>query len=332
MTGNKTQNAIEVRTFETMDEIRSLERFEENNPVNEDNYDRIIGDYDFAKEVKCCRETSIGRLCGEGHKRGFVASLKDSSISIVGNCCAKDKFGANVTIKADRSKYINEKRRRTRFAEWDLLAAQKEIRLDKLELLRGDLKAVQEEIKCFLDALGEKTRRRLQDMARTANVAISVNAVTYKYYIDEKGEKQKEIRVSPQKLGSLDGLSVFNDQLIRSLYSSLNKIKLAYIAGESITDEIKISELEALINSVNDFDRIETSIQDLRNELVRLFASDLSLLCYLVDDKSERYKSARVALERTGDICGKDKAKVWLSEKDQVLKDAFNADKIEIQY
>jgi len=43
----------------------------------------------------CCREKPNGQLCGEGHKWGFVAKLKDGSITIIGNYCARDKFGAD---------------------------------------------------------------------------------------------------------------------------------------------------------------------------------------------------------------------------------------------
>lgn len=332
MTDDTTEKPIEVRTFATMEDIRSLRGFEENNPVSKDNYDRIIGDYDFSDEVKCCREKSTGYLCGEGHKRGFVARLKDKTISIVGNYCAKDKFGADATIKADRSKYINEKRRRERFVQLDNLVAEKEIRLSKLEVLKEELRKIQERIKGFLDSLGEKTRRRLQDMARTANVVVSVHAVTYRDYIDEDGNKQKERSVSPQRLGSLNGLSVIDERSFQSLYSSMKEIKRAYDTAEAITGDIKISELEALVNAINDLDRIENSIGSLEKEEASLFANDLSLLCFLVDDKSERCKSARVALERSGDTVGKEKAKAWLSEKDQVIKKTLNADKIEILY
>jgi len=62
------------------------------------------------------------------------------------------------------------------------------------------------------------------------------------------------------------------------------------------------------------------------------FGNDFSLLCFLVDDKPERYKAARVFLERSGEVVGKDKAKSWLSEKEQEIKKTLNADKIEIQY
>lgn len=143
MTDNTEKNLIEVRTFATMQEIESLLGFKEDNRINKDNYERIFGDYWFPDEVRCCREKTNGQLCGEGHKWGFVAKLKDGSITIIGNYCARDKFGADAKIKADRSKYLNEKRRRERLAQLEDLLADKEKVLKKLVLLKEELEKKQ---------------------------------------------------------------------------------------------------------------------------------------------------------------------------------------------
>lgn len=315
-----------------MDEIRLLSRFRENNPVNKDSYERIIGDYWFPDEVKCCREEPNGQLCGEGHKWGFVAKLKDGSITIVGNYCARDKFGADAKIKADRSKYLNEKRRRERFAKLGDLLAEKDARIARLEVLGDKLKEIQERIRGFLESQGERIRRRLHDMARSSNPTVFVHAVTYRDYIDEDGEKRKERRTAPVRLGTLSGLSIIGEHLFQSLYSSMRAIKRSFDAAEAITEDVKNAELDLLINTISDIDRIEIEIGRVEKEERLFFGNDFSLLCFLVDDKPERYKAARVFLERSGEVVGKDKAKSWLSEKEQEIRKTLNADKIEIQY
>lgn len=326
------EDQIEIRTFSTMDEIRGLAGFKENNPVNKDNYEQIIGDYLFRDEVNCCREKSAGHLCGEGHKWGFVARLKDKSISIVGNCCARDKFGAEAQIKIDRSKYLNEKKRRERFEQFANLLAEKNSTFIKLDLLEEQLKNSQNRVRDFLFSIGERTRRRLQDMARTSNNSVSVDVVNYKDYVDDHGHEKKERRVSPTRLGTLSGLGVIDDQSFKSLHSSISRIKLAFEKAEKITENSKVSELESLINIINDLERIENEVGNIKKEESSFFSNDMALLCFLVDEKAERYKSARVALELSGDPMGKDKAKNWLSEKEQAIKKALGADKIEIQY
>jgi hypothetical protein len=332
MTDNTEDNLIEVRTFATMQEIESLLGFKEDNPINKDNYERIFGDYWFPDEVTCCREKTNGQLCGEGHKWGFVAKLKDGSITIIGNYCARDKFGADAKIKADRSKYLNEKRRRERLAQLEDLLADKEKVLKKLVLLKEELEKIQDRVNNFSDSLGGRTLRRLQDIARTGSTTVFVDVITYREYLDEDGEKQIERRVAPARVGTLNGVSIFNEYSFQSIKSTMRAVKMAYEEAGSISGDIKTSQLESLTSSMADFDRVDSEAKKIQQEETSFFANDLGLLCFLVDDKSERYKTAQLVLEHSGESVGKDKAKNWLIEKEKEMKNVLKADKIGIQY
>lgn len=332
MTDEVRDELVEIRTFALMDEIRLLPGFKENNPLNKDNYKCIVGDYWFPDEIKCCREESNGHLCGEKHKWGFVAKLKDNSITVIGNHCAKDKFGADAKIKSDRSRYLNEKRRREKITQLEDLRTEKTARLAKLEALSTLLKQIQTRTKDFLALLGEQTRRRLQDMSRSENSTVFVQAVTYREYIDENGDRQKERRAAPARLGALNGLTIIDEKIFKSMYSSIRVVRQGLEAIDSVTENTKTTELEYLVNTINDLGRIESEIGKIEKDENLFFNSDLSLLCFIVDDKSERYKAARVFLERSGEIVGRDKAKTWLAEKDQELKKKLTADRIEIRY
>ena len=109
-------------------------------------------------------------------------------------------------------------------------------------------------------------------------------------------------------------------------------VRLAYDEAESITEDVKTSQLESLTNSMSELDRVSREVKKIAQEEIAFFSNDLGLLCYLVDDKAERYKTAKVILERNGESVGKDKAKNWVVERDQEMKQALNADKISIQY
>lgn len=332
MPDNTKDNLIEVRTFATMQEIESLPGFKEDNPINKDNYERIFGDYWFPDEVKCCREKPNGQLCNEGHKWGFVAKLKDGSITIIGNYCARDKFGADAQIKADRSKYLNEKRRRERLAQLEDLLADKEKVLNQLVVLKEELENTQGRVNEFSDSLGGRTLRRLQDIARTGSATIFVDVITYHEYIDEDGEKQRERRVSPARIGSLNGVSIFNEYSFQSIKSLMRAVKMAYDDAESITGDVKTSQLESLTSSMSEFNRVNSDVKKIQQEEKSFFDNDLGLLCFLVDDKSERYKTAKLILELSGDSVGRDKAKEWLIDKEKEMKSTLGADKIGIQF
>ncbi len=282
--------------------------------------------------MKCCFKKPNGNLCVELHKSGFVVKLKDETISLVGNKCAKDKFGADARIKVDRSKYLNEKRRREQFIQLGRLLADKSQRLVTLDALKERTKSVQHRIEEFLASLGERTARRIGDMARSGNTGVIVEAITYKLYKDENCNEKKERHVDPTRLGVFNGISVINQHSFASIYDSVRTINAAYEKASTLNDEhIKTSQLELITATLSRFDVLVQNIERLEQDEQAFFNSDLSLLCYLVDDKVERYKAARVVLERIGESASKDKAKVWLAEKDQTLKIALKAQKIDIR-
>lgn len=323
----------EIRTFATMAEIRALEGFKENNGVTKENYERLFGDYDFPEEeAKCCFEKSNGVLCGEDHKWGFVALLKDKSLTIVGNVCVRDRFGEDAAIKKDRTRYLNAKRRQERKARLHELIAGKDAALGRLELLKERLAAIETRVQEFLSNLGDDTIRRLHNMARSANASVSVDAVTYKEYIDEEGHKQTERRVSPTRLGSFNGLTVLNDHTFSSVRNDIGDVLRAYARTEVLgDDDVKLSELERITATLGSTDRIADQIEKLERDVAAFLANDPLLLCFLIDDRTERYKAAKFALELSGKTGGKDRAKAWLTEKEQELRKTLNADKISIR-
>lgn len=323
---------VEIRTFESFEEIRLLRGFKENNGINKGNYKRLIGDYWFPDEVKCCFLKDNGKLCGEDHKFGFVTELTDGSVTIVGNKCAQDKFGADAKIKADSSKYLKEKRRREKLASIKELLAAKEDRLRELGLFKVRLGKVEERVQAFVRSLGDRTARRLKDMARSANARVVVEAINYKEYIDEEGKKRKERRTSPTTLGALNGLSVLSEHAFGAIYSSIRAIEVAYGKAEAIAESATTSAVESVAAALGDFNRVANEVESLEKDEAIFFANNFSLLCFLVDDKTERYKSSRIALERAGMPGGKDRAKTWLAEQEQEIRKALNADKIGIPF
>ena len=70
---------IDIRTFTNFDEIRDVEGFLENHPISLTNYAKIVGDYHFEEDIRCCFQKENGNLCGKEHKRGWVARLKDGT-------------------------------------------------------------------------------------------------------------------------------------------------------------------------------------------------------------------------------------------------------------
>ena len=321
---------IEVKTYHSVAEISSIEGFRNENPINKENYDRIIGDYWFDDEVKCCFEKTNGNLCNEGHKRGYVARLKDESVTIVGNVCARDKFGADAKIKADRSRYINEKRRLQRLETVKQLLSERNERLVAISEIRNDLRKISSDRDKFLEKVGPIINRKLIDMSRTGNTSVVITAVNLRKYIDEDGDSQVERRTTQATIGHIEGVIIFNKIHFDSIYSVLGVVERIYERVSSISDDVKSSELDHISSQLGKLDLAKTQARNLSNAAHAFFNSDLSLLCFIVGDKSERYKAARVAMEQKDIFGGKERAKQWLNENEQILKNNLNADRLEV--
>ncbi len=324
---------IEIRTFASYQEIEKLPGFNSEKPhaVNNENYKCLLGDYWIEDEVNCCFQKDNGNLCLEGHKFGFVVKLIDGGITIVGNQCASKRFGADSSIKQDKNKYLNEKRRREKFASLFVLLDNKEQHLVTLNTALNSVQQAQKRVRDFISKLEPATYQALKSMARTNSSAVMVNAITYNKYTDDDGEEKTERRIAPTKLGNLNGMSIFLDSAFSSIRSASNSVKSAYEKAEHVSEKIRAADLDNLTATINDIDRIVSEVGVLLKNETLFFGNDLLLLCFLVDEKSERYKTAKTVLEHGGQVIGKDKAKNLLLEKEKMIKKSLGADRISVR-
>jgi hypothetical protein len=325
------ETEIEVRSFGTYEEIHALPDFWESNPITKDNYRRIIGDYNFGEEVHCCFQKENGNLCRELHKKGWVAELQDLSITIIGNKCAQDKFGADSRLISDRSKYLNEKRRRERLAVLFTQIQEKASRLRQLNDMKAELKALSGRVQDFLKQVGPQTSRRLQDMDRTGQPQVVVDAVKLREEIDDNGKRKVERSTLSQSLGSLQGLPLASPSSFNTVYAAIADIVQAHAAADQIGQLTKNKEVESLATRLSRFEYVMADGQALKDLEASFFSNNFLLLCFLTTDKTERYKAGKIAMRSTGTTGGKDDAKVWLAEQERLIKEKLGADSIEIR-
>ncbi len=171
---------VVIRTFNEISEIESLPGFSDKNPINKDNYKKIIGDYNFEESLKCCFKKENGNLCLHDHKFGYVVELKDKSVSIIGNCCAKDKFDADAQIRIDRAKYNNRKRYEQVLQNVNNLLCEANSRVIELEGKKSALIGIKQYCDRVGSELGKPNFNRLMDMARTRNSVVLLAMITKK--------------------------------------------------------------------------------------------------------------------------------------------------------
>jgi len=321
---------IEIRTFGSPEEIWELPNFIEENPITKSSYKRLIGDYHLEEEVCCCVQKDNGNLCREGHKRGWVAELLDGSATIIGNHCAQEKFGADSRLIRDQTQYMNEKRRRERLAGVLVQIGEKTERLNRLDQLRTSLKSLESRIQAFTGELSSSALRRLQEMARTGQYAVTFTAVKFRTYIDDNGQSKRERSTFEQSLGSFVGLDLLQPWSYFKIYDAIKDVGRAHEEAEQLGPKPKATEVDALANRLNEYDHIFREGNRLLSLEPVFFANSFLPLCFLETDKTERYKAARIAMRRSGVAGGKDEAKAWLAAQEKAIKQELGIDVIEI--
>lgn len=322
---------LEIRSFASMQEIRDLNGFIENNPVSKLKYKRLVGDYNFGEEICCCVEKDSGKLCGQEHKKGWVVELSDATVSIVGNVCAAAKFGADSRLIQDQGRYMNEKRRLERLAVLQQQIAEKPQRLEKLGSLKALLKELEARINGFMEKLGPLVTRRLKDMARTGNSEVLLTAVKYRNGLNERGVVERETSSFQERLGALAGMELTTPGSFYSVYETINDIVRAYESVEKSEISPKKREIEAFANRLNQYDRLLKEGDRLLGLEAAFQTNNWLLLCFLTDDKSERYKVAKIAMRQAGQAGSKEDAKEWLAGQEKGIKTRLGVDSLQIR-
>lgn len=314
-----------------MEEIEVVEGFKEKQPIRKDNYAKILGHYNFEFDVECCLEKENGKLCRKEHQFGFVVKLQDSSVSILGNVCAKNHFDADTNIRKDISAYNNAKRRRERFDRFYSLLSCKEQSLETIEVLQKRLKVGEERVSDFNSTLCREISQILAIRAKTRVASVNVTFTRYVEGEDEDGEPYTEKRSFPEKLGDLSSTRVFGDHYFSAAFHKLNKIKRAFISASQVNQDTKTSIIEKLASEMSEIESVEDFVNGVDEDIVSFFNNDLALLCYLHSNNGVRFKTARVVLQQIDPDCGKNKAKDWLIKRDKQLKESRGVDKLEIR-
>lgn len=327
-----SENPIkEVRTFETEQEIRDLPGFVENNPVDQDNYRELVGDYHFAQKMRCCLKRTSGVLCQTPHNYGFVVRLTDRSISIIGNACGATKFDAESKLSRDKALFLNLKKRRDTQQRIAELLSGKEQALARIWSLLDDLTSMESRMAALLARFGETCSGQLRQLSYGGSGSIVVFGIKIRTG-ELDGKKIVERDKISIPVGVLRGTLAFRSDIMRNCRADLRQIVLAFHAAQSFNDDVKTSVLEKTISIIADLDRmLEAGRQFIRAES-EFLTCDWSPLPFLARHESERTKLAREVLNRTQSGVGRDKAKQWLHTLEAELRSKYGVDRLETAY
>jgi len=321
---------IAVKRFESLDEIMSINGWKPNNPLTKHNYADLHGHYIFKDEdkVKCCLQKANGNLCRQDHQFGFVAKLRDNTITLLGNCCAKDNFDADTDIGQAVRRYDKEKDRLNQINTLKNIFEEKEECLMVLGELRVSLNKVLKYVSMFSEKVGNGNKEALLHMARTKNNAVAIKMVKYHEGDDGEGNLIKDKQVTKYTLGKINGVSIFNTVYIKSIIRKIDAMENAYLKLYSIDLEMSKSDAVKLKTEFDGYGEILSEGEGILKSLGGFKNNKFILMCFLTDNKVDQYKGAKAALEMSGNNVSRDKAKQWLGDYKRKLKDKHKVDRI----
>jgi len=326
---------VHIQTFLNIEEVRGIPGFLQDHPLRIDEYDRLVGEYHFREQARCCIVEATGGVCHQGHNHGWVVRDKNDKVTIIGNDCARKKFGAESTFVRDSNLFLNEKRRRERLSTLIELMTTRHERLARLASTRESINSLDKRVKELTKCLGPLVMRSIHDMVKAGRSEVFISANKYRWDIDTEGKKKKEISKVRKSLGILDHLELGTNGAFNEVRDGINEIVRAFSEAVILEAELDVTKkgrgIDRVVTRLQDYDRVVQLGQELLNKEGRFWQNDFRLLCYLNRTPDERLKAASTALR-----FGKSKSRqkedpsVWLSTYDEHIRKSLNADSIEI--
>jgi hypothetical protein len=167
-------------------------------------------------------------------------------------------------------------------------------------------------------------------MRRSQSSSVNVKGIRFRKHVGDSGEEKAERQSILFSVGTLLGLDVLDGAHFQELFDSMRQIQGAYDSARDIDDDAAERDFAKLSRMLTSLPGVMRGAEALLRDDERFFQNDFSALCFVVDDKPDRYQAARFAMQRAGLPTSKDRAKQWLSERESRLKEQHKVDKLEI--
>lgn len=315
-----------TRQFSTIAEIESYPGFLPDNPVSLERYASIVGPYSLnypTEQMACCVQNPGGGLCRQGHGKGWMVKLKDESASIIGVDCAEEKFGVDSSVFHDIKRAINEIDRLDTEARLQELLATRDMRFAEIDRVIDRLEQVEIRISAIRDELGRVGWQALEFLQRAGSGQVAARGITPTKRDPDGDIIQYEINITVP-IGTVTGIAACAPGAVSGQVSNLRALRMQYAGAERALADNQNRAFKEINATLADHPRRIADATALIQAAAALDSNNFAPLCYVICDKAERIRVAKVALARMGKPGGKDPARDWLSESDRLLCEKHN--------
>jgi hypothetical protein len=316
-----------IRTFLSEQEIRDEPGFLEDALFSIEDYEALLGDYRLPDRLRCCLKSPERSRCPATHHWGFVIRLKDATVTVVGNRCGNEKFGAESALSKDRKAYLKEKERQDALKRLRELLAARQASEEEADQVYQQLREMCGRGKAWLREIGFNAEKRLLEISKTDLGVVLVAGVRVREYVEDGRTKTERTSVEIAA-GTLPGLSMFRNDLVIDVHRDIREVYAAYRDAEKLAESATTRVLQHAAAQIG---RLAGTLARGREFLdaERAFqAADWSCLPFLTKDAEDRMRLARAALEHAKAPKGKDRAKAFIRDMETSLKARYGVQEI----
>lgn len=243
--------------FTSRTEIVTRERFNPARLVTEENYVRIISDYNLPElDWMACQLRRKREPCNHAHGYGWLVCTTGGDEACIGGDCADKYFGARSGFARDRARAkreltIDDLRRRISLAQ-----SSDDIprRVDQV-LAAAD--RLYQQTRTLIDALPAEVVSAIRDMAKAGRRAAVMVLVEYpEKPDDEKPYEKPRARLQPYSIGDVRGVRALDTPAIKALSVAARAVKVAWSDRQAF-EEASLRKLRELANTLEGLGQIE---------------------------------------------------------------------------
>lgn len=270
-----------------IDKVLARVKLESATPVTKDNFVSVIDEYKIHKgHLECLCAEGFKNVCKQKHKHGYIVKLKDNSLSLIGNRCAKLKFAEDSEIRKSIVLYKNQQKLKERLGKLYTYKQEAEKHIEHLEKLKEKLKVLKSNTLNLYINIGDTVYNNLW----RAPDNIKIIGTSSKH--DKETNTKETIKIE-HTLGGLRGINILDDgifdkpnRLIDRCIYGLKQLEKLSAYDETSSKNIKIFE-----NNLEGFDDVETLVLEIESYWQEFISNDLVVFIFAA--RKDRHKIVR---------------------------------------
>lgn len=325
-----THGVIEIRSLA---DLTSLYEVSADITLTKEQYSHPLRPYRLIKPEASCQYQKKGTRCSKMHQHGFVVVMKDSSMALIGHCCAHNHLGLDDDeVRQALTQLTATEKQNIRRHKVETLISQRDTFLSRVKAANLTHRALEARRNMVLQTLPDRVCRVLLNRWRSGKLEVLWDYQIIKTGIDETGKSYTERHWYPHSFGKLKGLGVWLHLEKQHYQERLLDFRrqLEAIPSKARLTNGELEKAEAALNMVAELGVIERELQS-QSRLLDAFLdpANLEITIQLISNQKTRAETVRAVHGLRNEQCAITPDR-YVAEIDQRLKQRYSSGAIRI--